>query len=67
LYLVKDVLTRTLIYRALFDTVRDGKISSEEYVDFLLFSLPREDSDEILNTQLLYLHSAVSAMTPRKY
>lgn len=64
---MKDVLTRTLIYRALFDTVRDGKISSEEYVDFLLFSLPREDSDEILNTQLLYLQSAVSAMTPRKY
>ncbi|TNV74138.1 hypothetical protein FGO68_gene4792 [Halteria grandinella] len=45
---VKDLLTRTLIYRALFDSVRDGKICSEEYVDFLLNQLPNEESDEIL-------------------
>ncbi|CAD8081253.1 unnamed protein product [Paramecium sonneborni] len=64
---VKDILTRTLIYRALFDSVRDGKISSEEYVDFLLAQLPRENSDDILNSQLVYLQAAIGTMTPRRF
>ncbi|CAD8060911.1 unnamed protein product [Paramecium primaurelia] len=64
---VNDVLTRTLIYRALFDSVRDGKICSEEYVDFLLNQLPRENSDEILNSQLMFLQAAIGSMTPRRF
>ncbi|CAK86275.1 unnamed protein product (macronuclear) [Paramecium tetraurelia] len=67
LHAVQDILTRTLIYRALFDSVRDGKICSEEYVDFLLAQLPRETSDEILNTQLMFLQGAIGSMTPRKF
>jgi hypothetical protein len=33
---INDDLTRTLIWRSLYDTVRDAKICSEEYMDFLL-------------------------------
>lgn len=31
LHKINDVMTRTLIWRAFFDMVRDGKLSSEEY------------------------------------
>ncbi|CAD8067377.1 unnamed protein product [Paramecium primaurelia] len=64
---INDILTRNQIYRAFFDSVRDGKICSEEYVDFLLAQLPRENSDEILNSQLVYLQQSIESMTPRKY
>ena len=32
LHNIKDVLSRTLIWRAFFDMVRDGKLSSETYI-----------------------------------
>lgn len=51
----------------MFDTVRDGKLSSEEYQEFLLNALLREKSDDIISSQLAYLSSAVSAMTPTKF
>lgn len=67
LHNIKDTLTRQIIWRAFFDTARDGKISSEEYTDVIIENAPREVSDEILNTQLLYLASAVHNMTPNKF
>lgn len=32
--------------------VRDGKISSEEYIDFFIHSIPNEVSDDIVTHQL---------------
>ena len=34
----------------MFDTVRDGKLSSEEYLEFLLNALLREKSDDIISS-----------------
>lgn len=67
LHLVQDVLTRTLIYRAIFDTVRDGKLNAEEYIEILLKCLQREVSDDILNSQLQFMHMAITSMTPKNF
>jgi len=45
LHKVTDLLSRTLIWRAFFDMVRDGKISSEEYFDIFANAFPNETSD----------------------
>ena len=47
--------------------VRDGKISSEEYVEILIKNLPKEEADDIVSTQVAYLEGAVHTMTPRRY
>jgi hypothetical protein len=67
LHLVNDPLTRQIIWRSFFDVVRDAKISSEEYVDIVLENIPKEASDDIIQTQVVYLHMAIESMTPRKY
>ncbi|EGR28494.1 hypothetical protein IMG5_174220 [Ichthyophthirius multifiliis] len=64
---IKDVLTRNLIWRAFFDMVRDGKLSSEEYFDIFMTAIPHEQSDDIITNQLMFLNSAYSQFTPRKY
>jgi len=33
---IRDVLSRTLIWRSFFDMVKDAKITSRDYVDFVV-------------------------------
>lgn len=49
LHKVKDLLTRTLIWRAFFDMVRDGKLSSEEYINIFINLIPNEESVDIVS------------------
>lgn len=49
LHKVSDIVTRTLIWRAFFDMVRDGKLSSEEYIDIFINAIPNEKSDDIIS------------------
>lgn len=46
--LIKDDLSRTLIWRAFYDLVRDGKLSSEEYIDIFTRLIEKEPSDDLL-------------------
>ena len=48
LHKISDILTRSLIWRAFYDMVRDGKLSSEEYFDIFIYALPLEQSDDII-------------------
>lgn len=50
LHKVTDIVTRTLIWRAFFDMVRDGKLSSEEYIDIFINAIPHETSDDIISS-----------------
>lgn len=49
LHKIDDVMTRTLIWRAFFDMVRDGKLSSEEYADIFIHAIPKENSEAIVS------------------
>jgi len=49
LELVKDDLERTIAWRALFDMVRDAKISSKEFLEVFLRQIPKEGSEVILS------------------
>jgi len=66
LHNVKDELTRTLIWRSFYDMVRDGKLSSEEYVDTIIQALPHEQSDEIISNQFSYGNVVINEFTPRQ-
>ena len=50
MHLIKDALTRVLIWKSLYYMVKDGKLSSEEYVDIFLLCIPREENDDIIAT-----------------
>ncbi|KAL4494534.1 hypothetical protein ABPG72_004436 [Tetrahymena utriculariae] len=67
LHKITDIVTRTLIWRAFFDMVRDGKLSSEEYIDIFINAIPNESSDDIITSQLQYLQGAFSSFTPEQY
>lgn len=67
LHKIQDPLTRSMIWRAFFDVVRDSKISSEEYIKIVIKNLPFETADDIVSNQMGFLHAAVHAMTPKKY
>ena len=64
LHKIDDVMTRTLIWRSFFDMVRDGKLSSEEYVNIFISAIPLEKSDDIITSQLAFLAGAFSSFTP---
>jgi len=44
--------------------VRDGKLSSEEYVNIFISAIPLEKSDDIITSQLAFLAGAFSSFTP---
>ncbi|EAS02835.3 peptidase M1 family aminopeptidase (macronuclear) [Tetrahymena thermophila SB210] len=67
LHKISDVLTRTLIWKAFYDMARDGKISSEQYVDIFISCIKNEVSEEIVAPQFTYLSNIVSLFTPLKY
>ena len=58
LALISDELTRTLIWRSLFDMVRDGQLSAYKFSEIVVQSLPKEPSDSILNNILTYVNSS---------
>lgn len=58
-------MTRTLIWRSFFDMVRDGKLSSEEYIDIFITAIPLETSDDIVTAQLAFLDGVFGGFTPK--
>lgn len=64
---IKDDLSRTLIWRALYDMVRDGKLSSEEYIDIFTELISSEKSDDLVVNQIKFINASLSTLTPKKY
>lgn len=61
---ISDVLSRTLIWRSFFDMVKDAKITSIQYVDFVLKNIGTEVSDSIFERQFDLVNASINTYTP---
>lgn len=61
---VADPLTRQLVYRALWDMVRDVKISAVEFLEFVIQQIPFEGNYAIANYALEISSSALAYYVP---
>lgn len=61
-----DPLTRQLLYRCLWDMVRDSKMSSIDYIDLAIRFLPTEPDTDLLSSVLSNLRGAISRFVPKK-
>lgn len=65
LNLIEDQLLRQMIYRSLYDMVRDVRISGVEYVDILIGLLCEEKNEDIISSQLRYISTTIYNYIPR--
>lgn len=63
---VKDEFTRSLIWRALYDMLRDGDYTSIGFLDAVCENLGTETSDIIMSKILQYTKESVDLYTPKK-
>lgn len=62
---VDDELTRAIVWRALWDMLRDGQLPSTEFVEISCRSLAKEKSDSILSNLLLFTEGGIRNFTPK--
>ena len=55
LNIIPDQLTRAMIWRSLFDMVRDGQLSAYKFIQIVLETVPAESNDTTLNNVLGYV------------
>ena len=69
LYLLKckDPLIKATLNRALFDTFRDSKITSIEYLDITLETIKNEADEDTVSLLLRYISSVIKNYLPLKY
>ena len=67
-YLIKckDTLIKAALYRALFDTFRDSKISSIEFLDITFETIKTEPDEDTISVLLRYSSSAIKNYLPLK-
>jgi aminopeptidase N len=63
----KDTLIKAALYRALFDTFRDSKISSIEFLNITIETIKVESDEDIISVLLGYISSVIKAYLPLKY
>ena len=63
----KDPLTKLSIYRSLFDSFRDSKISAIEFLDIVINSIKNEKNENNLSTLLRFARSTSTVYMPMKY
>jgi aminopeptidase N len=61
---IEDPLTRQLVYRALWDMVRDIKLSAVEFVEFVIQQFPHETDSGIANYSLEITNAALYNYIP---
>lgn len=61
---IQDVLSRTLVWRSFFDMVKDAKITSRDYLGFVVKNIGQEKSDSIFERQFDLIHAAITTYTP---
>lgn len=64
---IDDVLSRTLIWRSFFEMVKDAKITSRDFIDFVVKNISNEKSDSIFERQFDLMHAAISQYTPTPF
>ena len=66
LYLLKckDPLIKATLNRALFDTFRDSKITSIEYLDITLETIKNEADEDTVSLLLRYISSVINNLLP---
>lgn len=67
LALIQDNLLKALVYRSLFDMMRDSKISGFEYVQMVTRFLIAEKSEMALPNLFNNLHSAITHYVPHRF
>ena len=63
----KDPLIKASLNRALFDTFRDSKITSVEYLDITLETIKNETDEDTVSLLLRYISSVIKNYLPLKY
>ena len=63
----KDPLIKVALNRALFDTFRDSKISTIEFLDINLETIKNEPDEDTFSVLLQYISSAIKGYLPLKY
>ena len=65
--LLKDALIKQIVYRSLFDQMRDGKFTSAEYAELAFQLMHTETNDNNLSLLLRHTHSTIASYIPFKY
>ena len=63
----KDTLIKAALYRALFDTFRDSKISSIEFLNVTFETIKTESDEDTVSVLLTYISSVIKNYLPLKY
>ena len=63
----KDTLIKVALYRALFDTFRDSKISSIEFLDITFEAIKTEPDEDSVTVLLGYISPVIKEHLPLKY
>ena len=63
----KDTLIKVALYRALFDTFLDSKISSIEFLDITFETIKTENDEDTVSVLLGYINSVIKKYLPLKY
>lgn len=64
---IKDILSRTLIWRSFFEMIKDAKMTSHKFVEVVTTSLQNEPSDSIFERQFDFVSAAINTYTPEKF
>ena len=62
----KDPLIKAALNRALFDTFRDGKITSIEFLDITFETIKKEQDEDTVSILLSYISSVIKGYLPLK-
>jgi aminopeptidase N len=62
----KDPLIKVALNRALFDTFRDGKITSIEFLDITFVTIKNESDEDAFSILLNYISSVIKSYLPLK-
>ena len=63
----EDTLIKASLYRALFDTFRDSKISSIEFLNITFETIQTESDEDTISVLLNYISSVIKSYLPLKY
>lgn len=67
LFKCKDTLIKVALYRALFDSFRDSKISNIEFLEITFETIITESDIDTILLLLIYISSIIKSYLPFKY
>ena len=67
LHKINDLLTKQLVYRSVFDLVRDARLPAPEYLNFVSNLITKETNEDIIATVLRNVQGIISSYVPLSY